>query len=377
MGTGSRGGVGRYEQLLQAALNELTARGELEWRGTWRRPHPDYLGPSEASDAPHSGSLTELLRRIASSTRRWQPDLVIFTHVNLARLGPLLPLLGIRAPYAIGALGVEMWSRVDWTRRRALLRAANVFSISSYTRNKVHTLQGIPLGRCSTLHLALEDHWRVAARARTRDSILAQRPEESRGVSLLSVCRLEEDARDKGVDWVLTALAQLAPTHPTLGYTIVGDGNDRSRLEDMAIALGIGERVLFTGSVGHDGLLDAYRDCDLFVLPSRREGFGLVFLEAMAFRKPIIAVASRGTLDVVTSGKEGLLIETSADLARAIAAIVADRALGERLGEAGYRSVSDHFSFGAFVGRLSALITAVVGAAPRPAHLDRPTGVAQ
>jgi glycosyltransferase involved in cell wall biosynthesis len=286
---------------------------------------------------------------------------VCFSHVNVARLGPLLPLAAIKAPYVVGALGVEVWSPLHWSKRLPLTRAAQVYAISDYTRGKVLSLHGVGAERCTTLHLALEDHWRAAADADLLDVVADV---TSREFSLLTVCRLERDARDKGVDWVLRAVAALAPTHPELRYVVVGDGNDRSHLEGMATELGIQDRVLFRGRLDHKGLLAAYRDCDLFVLPTRREGFGLVFLEAMAYRKPIVAMASAGTLDVVTSGEQGLLIDDEAGLVDAIVTFIGDRALALRMGEAGYRTSSGPFSFDAFVTRLWALLSDVLRAPP-------------
>lgn len=356
IGTGSRGGVGRYEQLLHGALDELTCREELEWRGVWRRAHPDYLGSSHASQTTGDGSIRALVRCIARTARGWRPDVVCFTHVNLARLGPLLPLMGIRAPYVVGALGVEVWSQLHWTKRIPLLRASSVFSISDYTRDQVRSVQGVPVDRTTTLHLALEDHWRASADTLLSAPIFNAVGEAGR-CSILSVCRLEQEARDKGVDWVLRGVAQLALAFPQLRYTVVGDGDDRVRLEALAAALDIRDRVVFTGSLDHHGLLAAYRDCDLFVLPTRREGFGLVFLEAMAFRKPIVAMATAGTLDVVTPGREGLLIDAEHELVGAIAKLIREPALAMRMGEEGYRSVAGYFSFDAFVSRLSGVMS--------------------
>ncbi len=354
VGLGSRGGIGRYEHLLKAGLDELASQGSLEWRGVWRHAHPTYLDPqSRTVEVPPDGSVLSLLQSVSRTTRHWRPDVVYFTHVNLARAAPLLPLLGIRAPYVVGTLGVEVWERLRWTKRLPLRRAASVLAISEYTRARVVGVQGVPEARCKTIHLALEEHWVTTADRLRAEANGARSPAPC---SLLSVCRLERDDRYKGVDWVLRAIAELAPAHPDLRYTVVGDGDDLLYLRGLAAELGLQQRVTFTGALDHDDLLAAYRDADLFVLPTRREGFGLVFLEAMAFRKPIIAAAAAGAVDVVSSGEHGLLIDGEDELAAAIATLLRDRDLAKRMGEAGYRAVTETFSFDAFVSRLWALL---------------------
>lgn len=379
MGLGSRGGVGRYEQLLGSALHELEARGSLEWKGVVRGPHPEYLGGSPHLQRASDGSIGALLARITRSTLRWKPDVVYFTHVNLARLAPALRLLGIRAPYVVGTLGVEVWERLHWTKRLPLARARKVLAISDYTRARVINTQELPPSRCKTVHLALEDHWRVSADE--HGSMAVSQGDclpAPTSASLLSVCRLERNARDKGIDWVLRAVARLAPANPGLQYTVVGDGDDLGYLRDLATDLGIRSRVVFSGPASHEQLLAAYRESDLFVLPTRREGFGLVFLEAMAFRKPIIAVACAGTLDVVVSGEQGLLISSEHELPFAIEALLADPVRARQMGAAGHAAVCGRFSFDAFVSRLWTVLAEAAGHHEDEVRLDhrRPSGPA-
>jgi phosphatidylinositol alpha-1,6-mannosyltransferase len=352
VGTGSRGGIGRYERLLEAALEELATRGDVEWRGVWRRDHPNYLDPRPRLRAANDDSLASLLTAIARACRRWSPDVIYYTHVYLARIAPVLPLLGIHTRYVIGTLGVEVWDRLTWSKRLPLAGASTILAISDYTRSRVISVQGVPEARCKTVHLALEDYWVAAAEALGADDISGRSRRDSATYSLLSVCRLERDARDKGVDWVLHAMALLAPSYPGLRYTVVGDGNDSDHLKGLAEELALQDVVTFTGALTHDDLLAAYAACDLFVLPTRREGFGLVFLEAMAFRKPIVAVASAGTLVVIAPGREGLLIGGEAELPAAIETMMRDPSLAARMGKAGREAVTGRFSFDAFVGRL-------------------------
>lgn len=156
---------------------------------------------------------------------------------------------------------------------------------------------------------------------------------------LLTVARLIER---KGVDTMLHALPAVLRRVPGLHYVVVGDGPDRGRLEALRVELGLQPHVTFAGAVSTDQLLAHYSAADLFVMPNRElangdsEGFGLVFLEANASGKAVIAGQAGGTSDAVTHGEGGLLVDgASVDaVADAVAGLLADdpgrQAMAER-----------------------------------------------
>jgi phosphatidyl-myo-inositol dimannoside synthase len=171
---------------------------------------------------------------------------------------------------------------------------------------------------------------------------------ESRGQTLLSVARLEAEARDKGIDEVLAVLPELAAGLPGLRYVIVGSGDDLGRLERLAAESGCADRIEFAGELDHASLLEAYSTCSVFVLPSRREGFGLVFLEAMTFGKPVVAWDAGGTTDVVVSGVTGQLVKSRDELRNALRDLLADPDRAKSMGLAGLERASTTFSFERF-----------------------------
>jgi glycosyltransferase involved in cell wall biosynthesis len=139
---------------------------------------------------------------------------------------------------------------------------------------------------------------------------------------LLTISRLTRQARRKNVDGILCALRLLKTESPNLRftYTVVGDGDDRSRLEALALSLGLAEQVTFRGFVSREALLAALRQTDLFVLAPLAtdydvEGFGIVYLEASATGVPVIGSAEGGAVDAIENGTNGILIEASAPAA--------------------------------------------------------------
>ncbi len=143
-------------------------------------------------------------------------------------------------------------------------------------------------------------------------------PQSSRQPDLLrilTVCRLSSYTRRKNVDGVLEAVRLLSPGI-AIRYTVVGDGDDRPRLQALARDLDIADRVSFRGAVGLDELLDCYAENDLFVLAAKAsardvEGFGIVYLEASASGVPALASREGGATDAVAEGVNGVLIPAS------------------------------------------------------------------
>jgi len=148
----------------------------------------------------------------------------------------------------------------------------------------------------------------------------------------------------KGMDLTLRALSLLRKKGtPWLGLTVVGEGPERKNLQKLARELGIDDRVQFKGRLPHEDTLREIARGDLFILPSWREAFGVVYLEAMACGKPVIGCFGQGAEDIICHGIEGLLVAPGQvdDLAEAIARIMENRELALRMGVAGINRVRE------------------------------------
>jgi glycosyltransferase involved in cell wall biosynthesis len=176
-------------------------------------------------------------------------------------------------------------------------------------------------------------------------------PESLPGIAvILTVCRLTKDDAYKGVDSVIKSLPAVVKEYGPVSYRIVGDGDDVPRLISLAEELGVSSYITFVGALSDGELRSEYQRCSVFVMPSEGEGFGIVFLEAMAHGKPVIGGAHGGTTSVIEHEESGLLVNRLDvdSLAHSITRILKDDELRLRLARAGNERVRRDFTFQSF-----------------------------
>lgn len=284
-----------------------------------------------------------------------QVDLAYLAHPNLAALGLMLRSLRWRSRYVVASHGVDVWEPLSQLRQIGLRKADVVTAPSRFTAQKMIAAQGIDPSRVRIVPWGL-DAWTFAPNNHPRRRVVLPR-----GRMLLTVARLATSERYKGIDLVLSAMPQILARVPDAYYVIVGDGDDRPRLEQSARDMGIGERVLFRGVRSDRDLAEYYQACDVFVLPSRKEGFGLVHLEAMSYAKPVIGASDCATPEVVLDGETGYVIEPEDGhrLTQALVELLQAESLRMEMGVAGLKRVESHFTFARFEERFLELLSRV------------------
>lgn len=317
-----------------------------------------------------AGNRFRFVRRVAATALREPISLALIGHVNHAPLGLMLKRLRPGLRYGVMTHGVEVWSSLSRLKRRALRAADFVLSVSEFTKRQLVEKNGVDPERVYILPNTLAwdgEEQRAKGKGqrgkgeglRTKISELASdlRPLTS-GLRLLSVCRMDEREQYKGVDTVIRALPAVLERVPDLKYEIVGDGSDLARHKQLADELGVSKHVEFRGSLDEWSLRSAYWDSDIFVLPSAGEGFGIVFLEAMHYAKPVIAANSGATSEVVKDGETGLLIEYGnvEQLTEVIVALSLDPERRKKMGRAGNEWLQQKFAFGSFKRKLDEII---------------------
>ena len=297
-------------------------------------PRVTYLERAARSQAVYAADALRLSRQSF--------DLVICGHVNLlpvARLAAQHPLLVTH--------GIDAWKKLDRLRSKLVHDCTGVISVSALTRDRFVAWSGFQ-GRTFVLPNAvrLENY---GIRPKPRALVERYHLEGKRVV--LTVGRISGAERYKGFDEILEIVGDLPPD---VVWVVAGGGNDAPRLQRKARSLGVAEKVIFTGLFPEAEKADLYAMADVYAMPSRGEGFGFVFLEAMASGIPVIASKHDGGREALLHGKLGLLVDP-ANPAEVHAAIVELLARGERRIPEGL----EFFAFPRFVERVAAIVDAV------------------
>jgi glycosyltransferase involved in cell wall biosynthesis len=278
-----------------------------------------------------------LTRRLAAL----QPDLV-HTHLLHADLYGLPAARRAGVPHAISSRHNNDAFRhnplIKWINRRAMRHASRVITISHALARFVKEVEGIADYKVMTVHYGLEAPEQAASLRETARADLGY----TEDIPLVGVFgRL---VHQKGIDTLLRAFATVRHNQPQAVLLVVGDGPLRTGLEQQARDLNLSDAVTFTGWI--DQARRLMPACDVIVVPSRWEGFGLVTLEAMGCALPLVASRTSALPEIINEGETGFLVEPDnpPELAQAINRLLADPSLARNLGQAGYDRLVTHFS---------------------------------
>jgi glycosyltransferase involved in cell wall biosynthesis len=306
---GFGGGIGAFNRELAVALaatNPVRLAGKLDVSGLWRA-----LPLRGSARVWNRVRTVHFAAAVAGMALRNRPRLVVAAHVHFSPLAYAIRRL-LRTPYAVIAYGVEVGQHLSWGRLRALGRADSVWTISRWTRLRL-LASGVPDERIRLVPPTVDDErFRVdkgGTELRFRHSI----PSDAKVV--LTVARLEASEGYKGCDRLLMALPAVRQAIGPVRYLVVGGGDERSRLEAQARALGVEGQVTFCGFVADDDLPEYYNLADAFAMPSTGEGFGIVFLEAMACGTPVLGGDADGSSDALADGELGALVNPDSTVA--------------------------------------------------------------
>jgi len=299
----------------------------------------------------------------ALSSLRAGFDLLV---VGVVDFGPLVPLARVRSPSApilTITHGIEVWKPLPIQMRVALTQATSVMSVSAYTADAVARRHGVKRSRITVIPPPLDPGFLSAAKESSTE------PPAAPASRLLSISRLNSIDAPKGVDRVIEALPIVRMRIPDVDYTVIGTGDDRIRLEGLASRLDVADMTHFVGAVTDAELHSYLRGTELFVLPSAKEGFGIVFLEAAAHGKAVIGGNHGGTPEVVLDEETGVLLDATdvPRLAEAISELLLDERRRDELGRSGERRVRESYSYERFEERVGVALDGLLrngGASP-------------
>jgi phosphatidylinositol alpha-1,6-mannosyltransferase len=327
------GGISRVARLMARVLAERAAKGQLSARAVTLA---DSEPPSDLPLAvqPAAGSRLRFLRMMLGHGLACSH--VVYDAPPLARTHALPPLRF--RPALAYVHGIEVWENAPRKYVAATRRVSHLLVNSEFTRCKADTLHG-GFARARVCWLATEED-EVPPPA----APIAERPP-----AVLIVGRLVGD-RPKGHRELIACWPRVVKEVPGATLHIVGDGPDRMALETLAVASPASAAIVFHGFVPESVLAAHYARSRVYAMPSRGEGFGLVYVEAMRHALPVIGSIHDAASEVIVDGKTGYVVDQDDPnvLTEALTQLLREPALAAELGQAGQQRWAKHFCFGAF-----------------------------
>jgi phosphatidylinositol alpha-1,6-mannosyltransferase len=357
---GSMGGMQRFNRRVVQALARLAEDGSHRVSVLALRDR------ARADDAPQAiadyrgfGFSRRRLITALAGVARARPAIVILGSVNFLPLAPIVRLLSPRTRIWLTVHGIEVWDRPPYRRRqpqdRFLLRRCvdRILSVSAFTAERMAEAFALDRDRFAILPNATDaaetplPAWRKPAGPKR----------------ILAVTRLAATEREKNVDRLIDALHRLHREGESFHCTVVGDGPLRTELQAQIDRLGLGAVVELAGRVEQVRLDRLYADATAFVLPSKKEGFGIVFLEAWKAGVPVVGGNLDAAIEVIEDGVDGFLVDPDDDeaIARAIGRLLHDDDLARRFGAAGFAKVHARYTGAQFDANVRALVETALG----------------
>jgi len=307
---GGRGGIAKFNRDLCRALSAKPLAANVTALPRLAPVEPITDVPPRVDYHPHAAGskLTYAwsVLRHTCNVRRATFNAIICGHINLLPVAVLASWLQ-GAPLLLILHGIDAWDPHPSVLVRKLLPQVDTFvTVSQCTKERF--LEWAPLrpeqGRVIPDCIDLDAY----SPGSKRDELLDRYDLRDRTI-LLTLGRLSSEEQYKGHDEILEVLPDLADEIPDVSYLVCGDGDDRPRLERKAKRLGIADRTVFAGYVPEEEKEDHYRLADAFVMPGRGEGFGIVYLEAMACGVPVVASSADASREAVRDGRLGVVVD--------------------------------------------------------------------
>lgn len=282
-----------------------------------------------------------------------KPDFVWFDHINLAPLMVCAAILNI--PYSMTVHGIEVWRPMSLLQRIVVYKAKHIICPSGHTKKRAIRYSSV-FKKASLCPWGLNIPKLSSSYNQTSVLGFGNRK------TVLITGRMDmNEAYSKGHRELIEAVYILKERLPEILLIVVGRGSAKPVFERSVVEKKIEGNVLFTGFIPDEKIHTYYEHCDVFAMPSRGEGFGLVYLEAMAHGKPCIGSNVDATKEVISDGETGFCVDPDniEELAERLFQLLTDSGLRKRMGQAGRKRYLENFTEQKFHERFLKLVSDV------------------
>jgi phosphatidyl-myo-inositol dimannoside synthase len=238
-------------------------------------------------------------------------DMVILSHINLLPIAWIIKKISPLTHVLLLAHGIEIWYPLSPRKERMLRHCDGIICVSKYTADTVIGEHRLDVGKCTVLNNCLDPFLPLPSVERKEPGLIRKYGFAPSDKILFTLTRLSSKERYKGYDQVIEAVASLKDKYPGLRYLIAGkyDRAEKKFLDALIEREGVDKQVLLAGFLPDEALEEYFALADIYIMPSRKEGFGIVFIEAMYYGLAVIAGNVDGSVDALAGGQLGLLVD--------------------------------------------------------------------
>ena len=302
------GGIQKMTRTLAHSLNTLSDRNGWEFE-LWSLYDADQdLMPQYLPANKFHGFQKNNIRFIQGVIfSKKKPDIVILSHINLAIIGLILRIMKPRCKIWLVAHGIEVWRPLTLVKRLCLKSCDKIISVSNFTKQQMITRHGSNPEKCVVLNNAIDPFMRLPSTFKKPDRLLKKHRINQENQTIFTLTRLASTEQYKGHDQVIKVISRLKYRFPGIRYILAGqyDHREEIRIQKLISECNVDEEVILTSFLAENELADYFLLADMFVLPSKKEGFGIVFVEAMACGLPVICGNVDGSVDAIRDGQLG------------------------------------------------------------------------
>jgi glycosyltransferase involved in cell wall biosynthesis len=254
--------------------------------------------------------------RLAFKTLRTatHADIVILSHINLALIGVVIKLLRPKCQLWLVAHGIEVWRPLNFIKRIFLKRYCDkIICVSAFTKTQMIKIHQSDPGKCIVLNNAIDPFIKQPDEFEKPEYLVNRYSLTPANQVIFTLTRLASSEQYKGYEQVIKAVGRLKQQFPGIKYILSGqyDAAEKQRIQELIKACKVDDEVILTGFLNEKELADYFLLADLFVLPSKKEGFGIVFIEALACGLPVICGNADGSTDAIRNGELGTAINVN------------------------------------------------------------------
>jgi len=236
---------------------------------------------------------------------------LIISHINMSSVGLAIKILNPKCRVMLVAHGIEVWRPLTLFKRMFLKNCDKVICVSEFTRHEIIRRHKVDADKCVIINNAIDPFMSLPDKLSKTESLLARYGITSDNDILFTLTRLANTEQYKGYDQVIRSLGKLKSEFSGIRYVLAGkyDDKEKQRIEQLIAEHNAEGLVILPGFVNEEELTGHFLMADLFVLPSKKEGFGIVFIEALACGLPVICGNTDGSLDAIKCGELGKAID--------------------------------------------------------------------